>query len=428
MMVYGAGPGAGQALQDRPGLLGCRVVEEGLEVELKTEDCSPAQLLQLLHTLQPGQQVSLDTPLSRDTETGVEVKEGLDMEHSDNEMKKEGLDLKLDVEVKVEEEEEVELRVGGMTCSSCVSLLESRLSELPGVLEVRVALATERARVRLDTSGRAGPRELVAAVQSLGFTAALVAGEAGPGLPDHKEDIAKWRNSFLVCLGFGLPCMAAMLYFMLGPGPPVMLTPGLSLENTVLFLLATPVQLVGGRHFYRAAWAAASHRAATMDVLVVMATSLSYLYSVVVLLAAIIVRDSVSPMTFFDTPPMLLMFVSLGRWLEHSAKARTSDALSCLLSLAPPEAALVTLGPAGQVETEKDVAAELLRPGDLCLVRPGGRVPCDGRVVQGSSSCDEALITGESMPVAKHVGDTVIGGSINQVRLRVSSETCDEQN
>ncbi|CAG0919018.1 unnamed protein product [Notodromas monacha] len=335
----------------------------------------------------------------------------------------------------------VVLRIGGMTCSSCVSKIESYLKKQRGIIDVSVALTTQKGKVSFDPDV-IGARDIIEIInvsgssfspcseverlsayfQGMGFEASLASDGADPygiaGLR-HVSEINQWRNTFLLALTFAVPAMSVMMYFMflhkMYPNRHFCcVIPGLSLHNLILFCLATPVQFIVGYPFYVAAMAALKHRSTNMDVLIMLATTISYVYSVGVLIAAIALREHDSPRTFLEIPPMLLVFISLGRWLEHIAKGKTSEALAKLMSLQATEATLVQLGPGGDVLTEKVIPVELVQKSDILKVVPGSKLPVDGKVVRGISSTDESLITGESMPVAKRPGCTVIGGSINQ--------------
>uniref|UniRef100_A0A8B9ZX38 P-type Cu(+) transporter n=1 Tax=Anas zonorhyncha TaxID=75864 RepID=A0A8B9ZX38_9AVES len=237
---------------------------------------------------------------------------------------------------------------------------------------------------------------------------------------DHKKEIQQWRKSFLCSLVFGIPVLILMIYMLIPDGGhhgsmvlEQNLIPGLSILNLLFFVLCTFVQFLGGWYFYLQAYKSLKHKTANMDVLIVLATTIAYVYSCVILMVAIIEKAEKSPVTFFDTPPMLFVFIALGRWLEHIAKSKTSEALAKLISLQATEATVVTLGPDHSIIREEQVAVELVQRGDIVKVVPGGKFPVDGKVIEGSSMADESLITGEAMPVTKKPGSTVIAGSIN---------------
>ncbi|XP_075553574.1 copper-transporting ATPase 2-like isoform X2 [Dermacentor variabilis] len=311
---------------------------------------------------------------------------------------------------------EIDLAIKGMTCASCVSSIESNLLKRPGVTKASVSLAMQRGHFVYD-SELIGPRRLIQAIEELGFEASPApVNKLGVDHLTHVAEIRKWRRAFLISLICGIPTMVVMVYFMAfaSMDSHCCLIPGLSLENLLLFVFASPVQFVGGRHFYLPAFRALQHGMANMDVLVMLATNVSYLYSVIILLYFVATRSDRSPTTFFDTVPMLIVFLCLGRWLEHLAKRHTSGALTKLISLQATEATLLTVNEDGDVLSEKKIDVNLIQRSDTIKVVPGERIPVDGKVIGGSSNVNEAHITGEPLPVIKTVGSTVMAGSINE--------------
>uniref|UniRef100_A0A671KJR4 Copper-transporting ATPase 2 n=1 Tax=Sinocyclocheilus anshuiensis TaxID=1608454 RepID=A0A671KJR4_9TELE len=314
------------------------------------------------------------------------------------------------------------LSVTGMTCASCVHNIESKLMRTKGILEASVALATNKAHVKFDPD-LIGSRDIVRIIEGLGFGVSLIKNKGLNNTLDHQEEIRQWKHSFLFSLVFGIPVMGLMIYMMVmdsqhkehGGSMPVdqNILPGLSIINLAFFLLCTPVQFLGGRYFYIQAYRSLRHGVANMDVLIVLATTIAYVYSFIVLIVAMIEGAKQSPLTFFDTPPMLFVFIALGRWLEHVAKSKTSEALAKLMSLQATDATIVTLGRDNTIIREEQVSVELVQRGDVVKVAPGGKFPVDGKVIEGTSMADESLITGEPMPVIKKPGSCVIAGSIN---------------
>ncbi|KAL9867612.1 copper-transporting ATPase 2 isoform 5-T7 [Geothlypis trichas] len=323
------------------------------------------------------------------------------------------------MENNAETEGQVELLITGMTCASCVHNIESKLMRTSGIFSASVALATSKAHIQFDPE-IIGPRDIIKAIKEIGFHASVAKRAPNAHNLSHKKEIQQWRKSFLYSLVFGIPVVVLMIYMQIpngeDHGSKVLeqnLIPGLSILNLLFFILCTFVQFLGGWYFYVQAYKSLRHKTANMDVLIVLATTIAYVYSCVILIVAILEKAEKSPVTFFDTPPMLFVFIALGRWLEHIAKGKTSEALAKLMSLQATEATVVTLGPGHSIVREEQVPVELVQRGDIIKVVPGGKFPVDGKVIDGSSMADESLITGEPMPVVKKPGSTVIAGSIN---------------
>jgi P-type Cu+ transporter len=289
----------------------------------------------------------------------------------------------------------VEIPVTGMTCASCVGRVERAFEKVPGVLEANVNLASEKATVRY-VAGEVERRDLQRAVEGAGY--GLSRGEEHPGESEYE----KLEDDFLLAAALTAVIFAGSLPMMLGFEPLV----PMNWLSFVLLGLATPVQFWAGRRFYRGAWGALKHGQANMNTLVVMGTSAAYLYSAVATLAPGLFAAGRADV-YFDTSALIISLILLGRLLEARAKGRTDEAIKKLAGLQAKGARVVRGG------EEFDVSVEDVRVGDIVVVRPGEKVPVDGRVVSGGSAVDESMITGESMPVAKREGDEVIGATMN---------------
>jgi Cu+-exporting ATPase len=304
-----------------------------------------------------------------------------------------------------------------MTCSSCTSTVESGLLAIPGISSVSVALTLGICKVTFDPA-LSGPRAIVEAIEDMGFDAMLSEEENATQMRSltRWKEIQEWRNRFLWSLAFAVP-----VFFISMVSPHIkFLTPivnyrlirGIYFGDALVLILTTPAQFWLGQKFYRNAFKSLRHRSATMDVLVMLGTSAAYFYSLFAMLFATInPAPDYRPFVFFDTSTMLIMFVSLGRYLENKAKGRTSAALTDLMALAPSMATIYTDVPA--CTQEKKIPTELVQVGDTVKLVPGDKIPADGTVVRGNSSIDESAVTGEPVPVIKQVGDSVIGGTVN---------------
>ncbi|CAO1638259.1 unnamed protein product [Sympodiomycopsis kandeliae] len=315
-------------------------------------------------------------------------------------------------------EDETTLSVYGMTCSACVATIEKGLTDTPGVLSCSVALATEKAKIVYDAQ-TIGIRDLVERVEEMGFDAVLSDDRDSTQLQSlsRVKEVAQWKRAFTTALSFAIPVFLISMVLPKWSFAKSILfwqpIPQLWLTDILCFSLTIPVQFGVGRRFYRVAWKALKHGSSTMDVLVVFGTTAAFIYSTISMIGGIFCSAQVcnKPATFFDTSTMLITFVSVGRYLENKAKGKTSEALSRLISLAPSAATIYTDGE--KLSTEKKINGELVQRGDYVKVVPGDKIPADGVVVRGSSTVDESVVTGESMPVTKKAGSQVIGGTVN---------------
>jgi Cu+-exporting ATPase len=307
-------------------------------------------------------------------------------------------------------EEEIELPVHGMTCASCVGRVERALARIPGVLEARVNLASESARVRYLTAST-GIEEFRRRVAEAGYEVPLDAAvEAdATGEAHRSRELARMRGELVVGIALGLPLAVLAMGMFYAPFMGWLVSLGVTEPrlNLVLFALATPVMIWPGRRFFVAGWRAYRHWSPDMNSLVMTGTGAAYLYSLVVTFAPQLLPENARH-TYFEAAAVVITLVFLGKYLEAIAKGRASDAIRKLLGLKPRTARVLRDG------EEVEVAIEAVQAGDTVLVRPGEKIPVDGTIESGASYVDESMITGEPIPVAKHSGDKVIGATINQ--------------
>ena len=288
---------------------------------------------------------------------------------------------------------------------------------MPGINHVAVSLATESAKIDFEPTV-IGPREMVDRIEEMGFDALLSDQQDATQQQSlaRTKEIQEWFRRLKWSITFALPVfllsMVAPRISFLRPMVNYRLFNGIYLTDILILALTTPAQFWIGQKFYRSAFKALKHRSPTMDVLIMLGTSAAYFYSIFAMLfAAFNTSPDFRPFVFFDTSTMLIMFVSLGRWLENRAKGKTSAALTDLMALTPTMAIIYTDAPA--CTQEKRIPTELVQVSDTVKLVPGDKVPADGTVIRGSSSVDESAVTGEPVPVLKQVGDTVIGGTVN---------------
>src|SRR2546426_1120197 len=338
--------------------------------------------------------------------------------------------------------------IEGMSCASCVAKIEHGLSAVPGVSRATVNLATEQATVEYHP-GVTDPTAIAETIRGLGYTP-VMAVEApltpalslqgrGIGMEERQQRkeaaYRELKRRFWVAAALSVPVMLLGMSEHLGL--PVSQTAsqnctgvvssncsqkeavcmsehlGLPVSQTASFwlqlLLTTPVQFWAGWQFYKGAWAVARHGTTDMNTLIALGTSAAYGYSVAATVApGIFTAGGATPQVYFDSSAAIITLILLGRVLEARAKGRTSEALTRLIGLQAKQAGVIRDG------RELDIPVEDVKVGDVVVVRPGEKVPVDGVILEGTSSLDESMLTGESMPVDKGPGDQVIGATLNK--------------
>jgi P-type Cu+ transporter len=299
--------------------------------------------------------------------------------------------------------EKVELDIHGMTCAACSTRIEKGLNRTKGVELASVNLTTESGVVEYQP-GEVTLDEILQKVKKLGYEA--VVKKDREEQKSHKdEEVKKKKRRLLISALLSLPLLLTMLGHL--PGGLALPVPHLLMEPWFQFLLATPVQFVIGAPFYSGAYRALANKSANMDVLVALGTSAAYFYSVIEGMRSYLTEDY-NPSLYFETSAILITLILVGKLFEDLAKGRTTQAITKLLNLQAKEASIIREG------EEVKVPVDQVQVGDHIVVRPGEKIPVDGIVEKGNSSVDESMITGESIPIEKEVGESVIGSTINE--------------
>jgi len=303
-------------------------------------------------------------------------------------------------------QERATIGITGMTCANCVSAIEKGIRKLDGVADVSVNLATERASVQFDAE-RLALGDIVRQIERVGF--GVIEMSPDRSLPDSEKEARKGEtraqlNRLVVGAAFTLPLLLLSMmrdFSLLGPWADQ------TWVNYLFWVLSTPVQLYVGWQYYRGAFKSLGQYSANMDVLVALGSSVAYVYSVFVTV------EILPGHVYFETSAAILTLIVTGKLLEARARSQTSEAVKSLMELQPRTARLE------RESVEQQVPVEQVQVEDIVVVRPGEKIPVDGVVLDGDSSVDESMISGESMPVDKQKGDRLVGGTINyQGRLR----------
>ncbi|MEH7438798.1 heavy metal translocating P-type ATPase [Neobacillus drentensis] len=300
--------------------------------------------------------------------------------------------------------EKVEFDIVGMTCAACATRIEKGLNKLEGVNKATVNLALETSSVEFNPS-QITIQEIITGVEKIGYEAKVKQEKSADTVNHREKEIEKQKGKFLFSLILAFPLFWAMVdHFEF---TSFIYLPDMLMNPWVQLALATPVQFIVGRQFYVGAYKALRNGSANMDVLVALGTSAAYFYSLYIIISAIGSGQMMYEL-YFETSAVLITLILLGKLFEARAKGRSSEAIKKLMGLQAKTATAIRDG------KEIEVALEEVVVGDIILVKPGEKIPVDGEIIEGRSALDESMLTGESVPVDKTIGDPVIGATINK--------------
>lgn len=286
------------------------------------------------------------------------------------------------------------IKINGMHCASCSTLVEKALNKEKGVKSANVNLTTEKATVEFNPK-IVSESKLVKIIKGKGYVAEVIT-SPNQKISGKKEELNKLRFKLIISSIFAVPAFILGMFFMKNP------LFSMTVQNYVMWFLATPVQFYVGKQFYQGAWTALKNKSANMDSLIALGTSAAYFFSVYVVLFA------AEGHQYFEASAVLITLVIFGKYLEETAKGKTSEAISKLMRLGAKTATVI------RGKKEIKISIDKVKKGDKILVKPGEKIPVDGIIVSGHSSIDESMVTGESIPVEKKKKDLVIGSTINK--------------
>ncbi|PAE07599.1 copper-translocating P-type ATPase [Terribacillus saccharophilus] len=300
--------------------------------------------------------------------------------------------------------DKVDFNISGMTCAACANKIEKRLNKLDGVEQATVNFALESVMVDYYPD-QVSPPDMKEAIQKLGYTLEQKQDTQGETIDHRQKEIVKQQGKFLFSLILSLPLLWAMVSHF--EFTSFIWLPDMFMNPWVQFALATPVQFIVGRQFYVGAYKALRNKSANMDVLVALGTSAAYFYSLYLSIESIGSHAHTVEL-YYETSAVLITLIILGKLFEAKAKGRSSEAIKKLIGLQAKNATVFRNG------KEMIIPIEEVLEADIVYVKPGEKVPVDGEIVEGQSALDESMLTGESIPVDKSIGESVIGSTINK--------------